>query len=489
MVTSSIISHYIIILLYICINKKRDNQIEVLSYEHTIPTDSIHSILQTLVENKILLHYQNRYELSIKEDNLSILKIIAINKILVAKDDQFILQLENYTNNSIASLTLQDLVKINYLKELKSKNNKDYYIYMDYNSTTPILSAVKAHIHKMNDPINPSSVHKYGRMGKKILEQTRSMIKHQFGCHEYNMVFVSSGTEANNLLLKGSNNLEYICSSVEHPSIINSITAPHIVNVNNNGIVCLDELEDMLRKLNGKILVSIILANNETGIIQPAVKIIELVKKYNGYIHMDTSQAIGKIKFNVEDFPVDMFTISGHKIGAPNGSGVLVYKKNISISPLITGGGQEKFLRSGTENIYAISGLYKALEILPETLIKMQGYIKKLRDLMEEKLSINKELIIGSSVERLPNTSCIIMPTCKGETQLVHFDMNNIAVSVGSACSSGTISKSKVLLAMKIPDNYIESSIRVSLGWNNTEKDIISFTNVWKNLYNNGLSK
>ena len=345
-----------------------------ISKDMNIEISSLYELINKL---KSFINEQNNV-LELKKEPkdvyiLSILTLLGNNENI---DNDFLLDLESFIGKSIILITLIDLSSSNYLN-LFGKSKKS--IYMDYNSTTPILNKVYSYIKSDIYPINPSSIHKYGRMGKKILDDTRQIIKQTFNSHNYNIVFTSSGTEANNLLMKGIKNTKIITSSVEHPSIKNSVPEAGMISVNTNGIINLIELENKLKESNIPILISIILANNETGVIQPAEEILFIAKKYNCILHMDTTQAIGKMEIDMEKLPLDAFTISGHKIGAPNGAGALIFKKNIKLHPLITGGGQEKFLRGGTENIYAIKGLKKALELLPNTLETMQNKVNDLK--------------------------------------------------------------------------------------------------------------
>jgi cysteine desulfurase len=281
-----------------------------------------------------------------------------------------------------------------------------------------------------------------------------------------------------------------ITSTSEHLSILNCRDFCKkfiLVDILENGIIDLNKLEEVLQTYSGDILVSIIYANNETGIVQPIKDIAILCRKYSAKLHTDAVQAIGKIEFDIKDLDVDFMTISGHKFGGPIGAGLLIYKKDIALIPHIYGGGQEKNLRSGTENMIAIKALDKALEITMLNLKEDIKYMRNLRDKLENliiKIS-PKVKIIGRDVERLPNTSNIILKGISSEKQLIEFDLENIALSTGSACSSGKIGKSHVLKAMKLNQDEIDCSIRVSLGPRNNEEEIIKFTEVFSRLSSN----
>ena len=355
---------------------------------------------------------------------------------------------------------------------------------MDYNAGAPMHNEVAFSI-VQSEYYNASSVHADGRYSRNIIEETRELLKDVVNANEYNVVFTSSCTEANNLALKGLHGYKNIVSAVEHVSVLSSVNNPEIVPVDENGIVDLARLEEIL-SLNKKSVVSITLANNETGVIQPIGEVSNLMKKYNdSLLHVDIAQAVGKIPVNISDMGIDIATLSGHKFGSPPGIGALIVKKGIDIYPLITGGGQERSLRAGTENMLGIVGIGKALLQINKTILSMLS-LKKLRDKLEDSLlEIAPGAIIpGRSANRLTNTTCIIMPGVTNEVQIIKFDMNGISISSGAACSSGKIEVSHVLLAMGLSEELSKNAIRVSLGWNNNESDIMKFISCWQDLYN-----
>ncbi|HCE59740.1 MAG TPA: cysteine desulfurase [Wolbachia sp.] len=369
---------------------------------------------------------------------------------------------------------------------LSDRSKGSSYVYADYNATTPIGKNVKESILKVLSlqTFNPSSLHRRGQEARKVLQDARDNVRSFIGVpDDKEIVFTSSATEANNLVIAGMKEYQHVISAIEHPSILNSARNPHIIPVNKNGVVDLVELEKILNKLQGnKILVSIMMANNETGVIQPIKRITEIVHKFGAVCHTDAAQSVGKINVNMEDLGVDLLTLSAHKFGGMVGSGVLIFDKKLAIKPIIFGGGQEKGLRGGTENIVAIAGLSAALHNIPELLVKMKE-IEVLRDQLEHELP-NLTNIFGKNSERLPNTSCIYMPGVKNDVQLMNFDLNNIAVSNGSACSSGKIEPSYVLLAMGATKEQAECSIRISIGWETKCEDIKKIINCWYSIYN-----
>ncbi|WP_353274882.1 cysteine desulfurase family protein [Wolbachia endosymbiont (group A) of Ennomos erosarius] len=361
-------------------------------------------------------------------------------------------------------------------------------VYADYNATAPISENVKKSIFEvlLKQTLNPSSLHKRGQEARKILQDARDNVRGAIGVSsDKEIVFTSGATEANNLVMRGMKGYLHIISAIEHPSILNSACNPYIIPVNQEGIVDFLELEKILSELKGnKAIVSVMMANNETGVIQPIEEIAEIVHKFGAICHTDTAQSVGKIKVNMEDLGVDLLTLSAHKFGGVAGSGVLIFNKELAIEPIIIGGGQEKGFRGGTENIVAIAGLSAALQNIPDLLPKMDE-IKELRDQLEcELLNLVSDIrIFGKNSKRLPNTSFIYMPGVKSDVQLMHFDLNYIAVSNGSACSSGKVEPSHVLLAMGATKEQAECSIRISIGPETKPQDIKKIVDCWYNIY------
>ncbi|WP_265036579.1 cysteine desulfurase family protein [Wolbachia endosymbiont (group A) of Anomoia purmunda] len=361
-------------------------------------------------------------------------------------------------------------------------------VYADYNATAPISENVKKSIFEvlLKQTLNPSSLHKRGQEARKILQDARDNVRGAIGVSsDKEIVFTSGATEANNLVMRGMKGYLHIISAIEHPSILNSACNPYIIPVNQEGIVDFLELEKILSELKGnKAIVSVMMANNEIGVIQPIEEIAEIAHKFGAICHTDTAQSVGKIKVNMEDLGVDLLTLSAHKFGGVAGSGVLIFNKELAIEPIIIGGGQEKGFRGGTENIVAIAGLSAALQNIPDLLSKMDE-VKELRDQLEcELLNLASDIrIFGKNSKRLPNTSFIYMPGVKSDVQLMHFDLNYIAVSNGSACSSGKVEPSHVLLAMGATKEQAECSIRISIGPETKPQDIKKIVDCWYNIY------
>ncbi len=351
-------------------------------------------------------------------------------------------------------------------------------IYLDYNATAPLHPQALA---KMQEwqllPANPSSVHGFGRAAKKQLEDARKIIAESISAWPNEIIFIGSGTEANVTVLRGFPGRRLLVSTIEHSSVLKGIN--DIIEVDANGIINLAELEQKLAADSKPALVSVMLANNEIGVIQPIAEVAAICKKYGALLHCDAVQALGKIPVDFSLLGADMLTISAHKTGGALGAATLVIKNSISIRPLLTGGGQELGRRAGTENIAAISAFAAAVEVID--LAKMQK-LRTWLDTMEKQMLQVGGVVFCGNAQRLPNTSCVAMPYVGNEVQLIDFDLNNYAVSAGSACSSGRIEKSHVLLAMGVAPELAACAIRVSGGWNTTEDEIKKFTESWLRL-------
>jgi cysteine desulfurase len=365
-------------------------------------------------------------------------------------------------------------------------------IYLDYNATAPLNKNVIKKIQnlKFEEFGNPSSVHKIGRNSKKIVEEVRRNILSALKAKNYDLIFTSGATESNNLAIKGfikKNNIKTIFSLLtEHASVIDVVKNLDIekkfFNINSYGNVNLKEIEELLSKQTSPFLVSIMFANNESGIIHPINEIAKIVKKYKGIIHCDGVQGLGKIEIDLDSLDVDLFSISSHKIGGPTGVGALLINTRNNISPEITGGGQEKNLRSGTENFLGIVGFGEVINEVNNLAKICNSEIKNNRDLLEanlKKLS-NEIKIFGEDTNRLANTCYFAYPSMTSENQVIALDQKGICVSSGAACSSGKVEPSHVLKAMQVDEKYIHSAIRVSLGWDSTKEQIETFFNIWK---------
>ena len=360
-------------------------------------------------------------------------------------------------------------------------------IYLDYNATSPLKPSVKAAMEAVSGmPLNPASVHGAGRAAKKLLEDARATIAQSLSAFPNEVMFVGSGSEANNMVLRGfAATHALLVSAVEHASISKTaaLLGAGVIPVDAQGMVKLDALEQQLKALGKPALVSVMLANNETGVIQPIADIARIVHAHGGLMHCDAVQALGKTTLDWGLLGVDMLTICAHKAGGPVGVGALLIRNDLPIKSLITGGGQELGRRAGTENIPAIIGfaaLVKEAAHCPEA----KNWLEWREWLEQEILSVAPDaMVFGAGAARLPNTVQLSMPGVKSETQLMNFDLAGFAVSAGSACSSGRVAASSVLLAMGLAPEVAETAIRISWGWGTTRAELENFATAWKQIY------
>ena len=363
---------------------------------------------------------------------------------------------------------------------------------MDYNATTPICleNFFDTSFLKENFA-NPSSTHFLGQKSKRLIEKTRQIIADYFDVSPFDVVFTSGGTEANNLAIKGAFSAlgpetVILTSCVEHPSVLNTIfslnCAYELLPVTEDGVICLQTLEKKLHFYRNKpLFISIMWANNETGALMPIEMIADLADRYKAVFHTDGIQAIGRLKANYQNKNIHLITASGHKMGGLPGCGFLI--KRQEIKPLLYGGGQENTLRAGTENLLAIYSLKPIFEKI-DILCAHHAELEQLRNRLEEKIkSITSSVVFFSQkAPRLCNTSYFAYPALSYEEQLIFLDMHQIAVSAGSACSSGRLTYSSVLKAMGVEKKLAQSSIRVSLGAHTTQNDIDYFLHIWQKM-------
>ncbi len=366
--------------------------------------------------------------------------------------------------------------------------------YFDWNATTPLRAeAREAMLAALGQPGNASSVHAEGRVARQAIEKARVQVAALAGADAKNIIFTSGATEANMLALtqaletvggKAPRNRLFV-SAVEHPSVRSGGRFPsdtvEILPVDANGIVDLAALKATLARAE-RPLVSVMLANNETGVIQPIAAIAEIVHAANGLLHVDAVQGAGRIDCDMTALGADLMSLSSHKLGGPQGAGALLRRDGIHIAePLIRGGGQERNLRAGTENVAAIAGFGAAAEAAGRARQADALRMATLRDRFEAALKAQTPaaVIFGANAARLPNTSLFAVPGLKAETAIISFDLNGIAVSSGAACSSGKVQNSSVLTAMGVEGDLARGAIRVSLGRTTTEADIELLLNAW----------
>jgi cysteine desulfurase len=363
--------------------------------------------------------------------------------------------------------------------------------YLDWNATAPLRAearfAMEAALALTG---NASSVHAEGRAVRRLIEEAREQVARLMGADARNVIFTSGATEANMLALTPELEIagrkeprdRLFVSAIEHASVRSggrfAAGSVEELAVTCDGILDLPAFEEAIRKAT-RPLVSVMLANNETGVVQPIPQIAEIVHAASGVLHVDAVQCPGRIDCDIAQLGADLVSISSHKIGGPQGAGALVRRGDIHVAePLIRGGGQERGQRSGTENVPAIAGFGAAAAAAKLT---DTGRIAAQRDRLETGLkAVTPEAVIfGSNARRLPNTSAFAVPGIKAETAIIAFDLNGIAVSSGSACSSGKVQASHVLAAMGADSALIRGGVRVSLGWSTADADVEHFLETW----------
>jgi cysteine desulfurase len=359
-------------------------------------------------------------------------------------------------------------------------------VYLDHNATTPIKPEVLEIVYETLGIVgNPSSIHKAGRDSRRRIEAAREQIARLVNAGDKAViVFTSGATEANNLVLKGSGCERALVSAIEHVSTLESAPHKEIIPVLPSGVVDLAMLDRMLEKTDRSTLVSVLYINNETGVIQPIDEVVRIARTHSALVHVDAAQAAGRIPIDTQSLGIDYLTLSSHKMGGPQGAGCVVMENCLTVTPLLTGGNQEKNMRAGTENLPGISGFGKAAELAVRD---MNAY--SLLTVYRDKIEINlKEIhpslkVFGEDSSRAPNTSMIAAPGLPSDMQLISLDLAGIYVSNGSACSSGTVKRSHVLKAMGASDAEMASALRISMGWNTTEDDVNYFIQKWQEMY------
>jgi len=368
-------------------------------------------------------------------------------------------------------------------------------IYLDHNATSPLRESAKAAMLAAIDDVgNASSVHAAGRTARARVEQARDRVAALVDGPSSSVIFTSGGSEANALALKGAvagalaaedRLTRLLVSAVEHESVraaavALSETVPGLklgeIPVNADGQIDLPALRLQLMQGKGRVLVSVMAANNETGVVQNIAEIAKLLHAEGGegaLLHVDAVQAIGRMPLTFRNLAADYVTVSAHKLGGPQGAGALLVKDGAPLAPLVNGGGQELGRRSGTENVAAIAGFGAAAESLRDLAAEVSR-LASLRDRFEADLSgITPDAVIfGARAERIANTSNFAVPNLAAETALIALDLDGVAVSSGSACSSGKVKPSHVLAAMGVDQTLARCGLRVSFGWTSREEDV-----------------
>jgi len=357
-------------------------------------------------------------------------------------------------------------------------------LYFDHSATTPIDTKVLALMQEIANAHfgNPSSIHKYGQKARAVIEKSRRQIADALSVKSRNIIFTGGGSEANNMVLQNllySDKKHVITSAIEHPAILNVLK--HLKNfgvsyttipVDKYGLVDPANIESAIR--DDTALISIMYANNEVGTIQPIAEIAKIAYKNKILFHSDAVQIPGKIPLNISKMDIDLMSFSAHKFYGPKGVGFLYIRDGIKLHPMIIGGGQEKKLRAGTENTPGIAGLGLAMEMAGKNLFKAQEHLKILENHFKSRLEkIYPEVIYNGHPDfRLPGLVSVTTPSVTSDLMLVNLDMKGIAISSGSACSSGTVKPSDVLSAMHVSNQNNISTLRISFGKGNTLEEV-----------------
>ncbi len=329
---------------------------------------------------------------------------------------------------------------------------------------------------------NPSSIHSAGQKAQTVIEKARGQMAKAIGCSSREIIFTGGGTEANNLVLWSVLHQEkkhVVTSAIEHPAVLNVLdklkefgVSHTALAVDNNGLVRVGSVREALTEKTG--LISIMLANNEIGTLQPVTEIAALAKEQNIPMHTDAVQTLGKIPINTTSLAVDCMSFSAHKFYGPKGVGALFVRNGVKLYPLIIGGSQEKSLRAGTENTVGIAGLGLAAQLAAENVLQTRSHLNKLAHAFREQISNEfPKVVFNTQTENvLPGLISLTFPNFRSDLLMIHLDRANIAVSSGSACSSGDIQPSTVLQAIGLADDLNICTLRISFGTGNTREDV-----------------
>mgnify|MGYP001216711003 FL=1 len=372
---------------------------------------------------------------------------------------------------------------------------KPKYVYFDHNSTTPIDPRVLEEMFRFfgTEYGNASSRHTLGTHALRAVETARGQVAELVGVESKQVVFTSGGTESNNLVIKGissgSSPGKILISGIEHPCIVKPAEnlkyqgwMVEKIPVSNSGVV---KTKTLKRIIDSECkIISVMLANNETGVCQPVSEVVDIAKEYDAFVHTDAVQALGKIPVSFKELGVQALSISAHKLNGPKGVGALILDKRLSINPLIEGGGHEDGLRSGTLNVPAIVGFGKACEIAHQNPTKIKKNVAPLIQALDKKLKRMGATIFGCNETRIPNTSYFSLPGVAGETLVIELDKAGFAVSSGAACSGNKAGPSEVLEAMQVNTDIAAGAVRVSLGISNTLEEVMGFCDGLEQIFN-----
>jgi len=362
--------------------------------------------------------------------------------------------------------------------------------YLDHNATTPTRPEVITAVGEVMalTGANPSSVHGYGRDARKRIEEARMVVAALVNASPDEVIFTGGGSEADNLAIMGSGRKRVMSTETEHSAVLKTALLrtgnSHLLPVDDQGVVDLRALADRLVEEEDPALVCVMAANNETGVLQPVREVADIAHAHGALVLCDAVQAAGKIEVDFPAWDVDYMALSAHKIGGPQGVGVLVRRDGAPLRSLLTGGGQEHGLRAGTENVAGIVGFGVAAQIAKDTWSEMGARLAVYRDELERQVvevSPGSE-IFSARAPRLPNTSNFSLPGVRSDTQVMNLDLDGVAVSAGSACSAGRVEPSHVLDSMNVDPEVATTALRVSFGWNSKAGDVDAFINAWRKM-------
>lgn len=357
-------------------------------------------------------------------------------------------------------------------------------IYLDWNATAKVRPEVLELVTKiMGEVGNASSVHDFGRQARKHVETAREQVAALCNVASDQVVFTSGATESINTVLSGYRNKRVLISAIEHPAVIAAAGAPsEKIPVTGDGVIDMNAYAKMLKEGEPPALVSVMLVNSETGVIQPVAEMAKMAQEVGALFHTDAVQGAGRIDISLDKLGVDYMSLSAHKFAGPQGVGAIIFREGLELPKFMLGGGQEKNCRAGTHNTAGIAGMGLAAEL---ALKKMPQYkeIEKLRDEMEARLRqiSNQAIIYGGDAPRVGNTTNVGI-NVPAQTQMMALDLDGIAVSSGSACSSGAFKASHVLTAMGASESEAKSALRISLGYATTQAEIDAFLESWERI-------
>ncbi len=360
--------------------------------------------------------------------------------------------------------------------------------YLDWNADTPLCDAAQRAMLRVWDlgALNPSSAHAGGQKARAIVEEARRSMARLLGCAPEEIIFTAGGTEADNMAVRAAPVERFVVSFMEHPAVMKPAKASGkpvtLLEVDGDGVADLEALERHLATGEGRALVCLMFASNESGTLQPVREAVEIARRHGALVLCDAVQGAGKAEVDFAALGVDMLAVSAHKFGGPQGVGALIVREGLALEPQLLGGGQERRRRAGTENVAGIAGMAAALEAALEGLEEKESRIRVLRDLLERELKeITPEAVIfAERAPRMANTTWFAHPRIDAQAALMAFDLDGVAISAGSACHSGRAEVPRSLIAMGVDRDLAKRALRVSLGPDTTEDDIRLFLSSWR---------